>query len=244
MAAFSGFTVSPRALQEFLDSSIARTTLDHAENTTIGYSRGLGSADLGMIEAPISKSVHDLVIRSRSKRVGAGGEARFRIETCFRNTPASSAVVNSGDALTAEDIVRGAHAHIELLCYKHRSNLAYSVSPTVGDFARGDYVDIVIPIPADATEGSTIVLRRFSVAGSEMTLGEPPVQVIVGFNHEPAPLGRVYAAANAGDIPALTQSLDDGCSTMETDGVGVACSIACKDSLLPVSEAAIGPAKG
>jgi hypothetical protein len=45
------------------------------------------------------------------------------------------------------------------------------------------------------------------------------VRVIVGFNHEPAPAGRVYAAAHVGDNLGLTQALDDGCSTQEMDMV-------------------------
>jgi hypothetical protein len=52
-----------------------------------------------------------------------------------------------------------------------------------------------------------------------VALGEAPVRVIIGFNHDPAPKGRVHAAAKAGDMYALMQALDDGCSADEADEV-------------------------
>jgi hypothetical protein len=70
-------------------------------------------------------------------------------------------------------------------------------------------------VPQDAAPGSQVLLRRVSVAGCDVTLGEVPVRVIVGFNHEPSTNGRVYAAAQIGNIPALIEALDDGCSTQE-----------------------------
>jgi hypothetical protein len=44
-----------------------------------------------------------------------------------------------------------------------------------------------------------------------------------GYNHSPTRAGRVTAAAKAGDILALMQTLDDGCSTQEINGVSFYC---------------------
>jgi hypothetical protein len=101
--------------------------------------------------------------------------------------------------------------------------LGYSIEVAPATTTSHGCISVVVPIPENTAEGSQFVLRRVSVAGYDVALGEAPVRVIVGFNHEPAPAGRVYAAAQAGDIPALTQALDDGCSTQEADGVSFVC---------------------
>jgi hypothetical protein len=76
---------------------------------------------------------------------------------------------------------------------------------------------ITVPVPVSAPEGSRVVLSRVSIAGCDVALGEAPLQVIVGFNHAPAPHGPVTAAAEAGDAPALMRLLDGGASTEEKD---------------------------
>jgi hypothetical protein len=74
---------------------------------------------------------------------------------------------------------------------------------------------ITVPVPSSALEGIRVVISRISVAGSDVALGEAPLEVIIGFNHAPTPEGPVRAATEAGDTPALTRLLQDGASTEE-----------------------------
>jgi hypothetical protein len=78
---------------------------------------------------------------------------------------------------------------------------------------------ITVPVPASAPEGSLVVISRVSVAGCDVALGEAPLVVTVGFNHARTAKGPVYAAAEAGDVPALMRLLDGGASTEEKDSV-------------------------
>jgi hypothetical protein len=80
-------------------------------------------------------------------------------------------------------------------------------------------VFVSISVPASAPEGSRVVISRVSVAGCDVTLGEAPLEVIVGFNHAPAPAHPVSSAATAGVAPALAHQLDGGALTEETDEV-------------------------
>jgi hypothetical protein len=75
-----------------------------------------------------------------------------------------------------------------------------------------------VPVPASAPEGSCVVISRVSIAGCDVALGEVPLEVIVGFNHAPAPEGPVIAAVEAGGVPALMRLLDGGASTEEKGG--------------------------
>jgi hypothetical protein len=90
---------------------------------------------------------------------------------------------------------------------------AYEVSITHGG------VRITLPVPASAPEGSRVVISRVSVAGCDVALGEAPLQVIVGFNHAPAPAGPVIDSVRRGDVPALMRLLDGGASAEEKDRV-------------------------
>jgi hypothetical protein len=74
-------------------------------------------------------------------------------------------------------------------------------------------------VSSSVTEGSRVVISRVSVAGCDVALCEAPLEVIVGFNHAPAPAGPVYAAAVVGDAPALMRLLDGGASTEEKQQV-------------------------
>ena len=76
---------------------------------------------------------------------------------------------------------------------------------------------IRVPIPTLSPEGTRVVIRHASVAGSDVALGKSRIQVAVGFNHAKAPRGPVFEAACAGDVPALQQFLAAGSSTEEID---------------------------
>jgi hypothetical protein len=71
--------------------------------------------------------------------------------------------------------------------------------------------------PISVPRGSRVMLVRLTVAGCDVPLGSVPVQVTVPYNHSLAAKGRVYAAAEAGDTPALMFALKGGASTEEID---------------------------
>jgi hypothetical protein len=202
---FQSSTVAVRALQELVESSAVG--IDHVENIDIVYNGG------GWVEASVRVLARNLSIRPQMKRVRAGGEAKLRIESQQR------------DAATVAGVVRVAHAQVELVFASDKKCLAYyfdSCEIASGTDASGGCVHLVVPVPADATLGSELVVRRVSVASCDVDLGEALVRFIVGFNNVPACTGRVYTAARDGDIAALVQALDDGCSTQEADGVSAA----------------------
>jgi hypothetical protein len=99
---------------------------------------------------------------------------------------------------------------------------------------------VTVPFPT-APEGSRVVISRISVAGCDVALGEAPLEVIVGFNHAPAPKGVVWDASAAGDAPALTRLLHGGASTEEKNDVSGRtwqrlphpCAAECRLSLSP-----------
>jgi hypothetical protein len=203
MSEISSCCVSTRAVLEVLES--CEIAFDHVENVDVDYS----SDEPGRIDASVSVPLHDLIFRSLCKRVEPGGEARFMATPHVHQ--------DSCIASSIEGVARVIHARIELTSGTHKQNLAYSIS--ISDDAGTRCFHIVAAVPVDATRGSEIVLRRVSVVGCEMTLDIVPLRVIVGFNHDPAPEGRVYAAAAARDFLAMIQALGDGCSTEEADEV-------------------------
>jgi hypothetical protein len=224
MSEYSTCTESSRALQTALESSTL--SLDFAENADICYNGENG--DLGCVDASMRVHAMDLINRSRSKRVGAGGVLRFQLGPRLHPVPVSCATV------AMKGVVRVANAHIELFFGSRKSRLSFSVSSADNEF--GGLLDLIVPVPADAALGSEVVLRRVSVAGCDVALDGAPVRFIVGINHESAPEGRLYRAAEAGDIPALTQALDDGCSTQEADEVGFTLRSSCSQAGRPTLE--------
>jgi hypothetical protein len=102
------------------------------------------------------------------------------------------------------------------------AKLAVTYEPSV---AHGGVL-LSVSAPSSAPEGSRVVIRRACVAGCDVALGEAPLEVVVGFNHAPAPEGPVYAASKAGDAPALVRLLDGGSSTEEKEAVS------CRKSLI------------
>jgi hypothetical protein len=212
MAQLSRFAAAADALESVHGSS--DTVWDVIEGDDIEFSPG-GSGDpgLGRVDASVSVLANDLAIHPLRKRVRPGGEIRFCITSRVRQEPDSCA------AESFKGVARVVRAQVELVFGGLARTLDYSVALAACGKAPGDGVDLIASIPEDA-EGSEVVLRRVIMAGCGVALGEASMRVIVGFNHEPASEGRVYAAAQAGDIPALMQALDDSCSTEEANEVG------------------------
>jgi hypothetical protein len=190
-----------------LQASLLSTnvSLDYIESNDVRFASG--SQDLGRVGASVSVAAHVLIIHPLRKRAQAGAEARFRITSRVRQEPDSCA------AASVEGVARVLRAEIELVAGGLTRALEFSVALSAGGEAPGDCIYLVVAVPKDAALGSEVVLRRVRVAGCDVALGMEPVRVVVGFIHERTPEGQVFAAAQAGDIPALTQALDDGCST-------------------------------
>jgi hypothetical protein len=194
-------------LQEALRSEHVVETLGPHESCGIILEFATCSVDVGSVHVLRIPRGSEMSVHATARRIRGDRPAVFCLEFTIPGVDI--------DLIAAAQLVV---AHI----YLGRVQLGYSVEvrpATTSD----SYISIVVSIPSGTSDGSEVVLRRVSVAGCDVPLGEAPVRVIVGFNHEPAPAGRVNAAAQAGNIPALTQALDDGCSTQETGGVSFVC---------------------
>jgi hypothetical protein len=227
MGELSRCAAAAAALEIMHGSSEAIVDVFEGDDVVFSPSSSEVPSDLGRVNASESIPAHELVIQPLRKRVQAGGEIRFRITSRVRQEPASVSCA----AESFKGIARVIHAQIQQLLVGLSTALYYTVALAAGGEAPGSYVDLVVSVPEDAALGSQVVLRRVIVAGCDVALDMEPVRVIVGFNHAPAPAGRVFDAAQAGDIPSLTQALDDGCSTQEADEV----SLICRTSALPPS---------
>lgn len=77
-------------------------------------------------------------------------------------------------------------------------------------------------LPGTWAHAKAITVVSLVFADQPMSSERLPVTLRVGFNHAPAYARAVYAAAKAGNMPALQAALDDGGSTEEADYVSVA----------------------
>jgi hypothetical protein len=179
------------------------------QSTRIEFESGPDDANIGSVLCPVIAAARDMRVGCVARRVRSTRRAVFRLS--------STASVSDVDV---DATIRVVEAHVTLSTWP-AIELAYAVEAAQAA-ASGFCIDIVVQIPSDAADGAAVVLHSVFLAGCNVTLGEAPVRVIVGFNHEPAPAGRVHAAAKANDIPTLTQALNDGCSTEEADGVSEA----------------------
>jgi hypothetical protein len=168
---------------------------------------------IGVIDAPSCPPASSCSLSSLQKRVMAGRTASFVL--------APPADVISGDLRNAvlaklADLVRvngELQQPVDLGVPPTQLPVAYTCKVSI------EHGGVRISVPASAPEGSRVVISRASVAGCDVALGEAPLEVIVGFNHAPAPLGPVYAAVKAGNVPAMMRLLDGGASTEEKDAV-------------------------
>lgn len=215
MANLRRCSVAFATIQEFVRSN--PVCFSHFENCDIAYQYQFFAEDLGSIEASRPVPPNDLVVIPCSTYVVPGGEAKFRITTRMTlNEYLRPSVV-----YLREGVSRVIHTHATLAFHKQDVLLPYSVGICDLSPAKGDLVELVVPVPSDAPLRSEVVLRRVIVAGFDVATGEFPCSIAVGiFNHNLALADRVYSASRAGDLPALQRALDDGCSTQEADANG------------------------
>ena len=73
--------------------------------------------------------------------------------------------------------------------------------------------------PAAFADVASVTLVSISMEGRQLPCDCLPATVRVGYNHQPASVGAVYAAAEEENLPALQAALDAGGSTEEADEV-------------------------
>ena len=83
----------------------------------------------------------------------------------------------------------------------------------------GGWIIRALVRPAAWADAASITVVSLSLAGRPLTSDLLLATLRVGYNHDPAPVGVVYAAAKAGDVAALQAALDAGGSTEEADVV-------------------------
>ena len=77
---------------------------------------------------------------------------------------------------------------------------------------------MLLPGPWKA-DAASITVVSLSLAGRPLFCDCLPATMRVGYNHSRAPAGAVFAAAGAGDVPALWAAIEAGGSTEEADRV-------------------------
>lgn len=131
-------------------------------------------------------------------------------------------------ATGTEAIARFIEQHLKVVV-----SVAASLTTTPGDTTEPDVASLAVsarPVndgrriaarvsPSSWDLASAVTLRELLLAGSPFPVASLPARLRVGFNHDPAPCGEVYAAAQMGDALALQVALAAGGSTEETNNV-------------------------
>ena len=91
--------------------------------------------------------------------------------------------------------------------------------PIVARASNGNMILRALVRPSAWADAASVTLVSLSLAGRPVPCGCLPATLQVGYNHAPAPAGAVFAAAKAGDVPALRVALDAGGSTEEAGDV-------------------------
>jgi hypothetical protein len=181
---------------------------------------------LGRLDAPCIPLASTLSLRCTIRSTLPSRPVTFRL------TPPTSDDANA-DALAALASVTRIHAALELpirvsggadasaaavtsaQSAAEKLSLPVTYAPSV---AHG-CVLISVLLSGFYPEGSSVVIRKASVAGEDMLLRDAPLQVPVMYNHSAAPMGDVYTAAGADNVPALIFALMNGASTEEASEV-------------------------
>jgi hypothetical protein len=166
---------------------------------------------VGSIRSPEVFPASTLRVHATARRVRRDGLVVFRLVPT--TTASFIDLVHSTQLIDA--VIR-----IENCAGAASTAALYNVKVTQATDSHG-CIDIVVPIDAETVVGSQVVLRSVSIAGCDVALSDAPLRVIVGFENDPAPAGRAYAAVEACSFTALMQALNDGCSMQECNVVSV-----------------------
>ena len=91
--------------------------------------------------------------------------------------------------------------------------------PVVARPSGGGWIARALVHPGAWAGAVSVTVHSVSLAERPIACNCLPMTLRVGYNHAQAPAGAVYAAAEAGDLPALQAALDAGGSTEEMDAV-------------------------
>ena len=83
----------------------------------------------------------------------------------------------------------------------------------------GRWIARALVRPAAWANAVSVTVHSMSLAGRPVPCDCLPATLRVGYNHAPAPEGAIFAAATAGDVPALQAAIEAGGSTEEADEV-------------------------
>jgi hypothetical protein len=176
---------------------------------------------IGRVDAAPGLSACDLVISSCTKRAHPGHSASFvlGLSTSEERRTATATELSALAAIArVEAIVRPIDAAVlESAASPPASVDLLPVTYEPAADMRG--VIVSIPVPCNVPEGSCIVIRRVSVVGTDVLLGDAPLRIMVGYNHAVSKEGPVMFDACMDHAPDLMRALDDGASTEEADSV-------------------------
>ena len=81
--------------------------------------------------------------------------------------------------------------------------------------SRGSWIARALVRPTAWADAASLTVVSLSIAGRPLPCDCLPATLPVGYNHVPASAGAVFAAAEAGNVPALKAALDACGSTEE-----------------------------
>jgi hypothetical protein len=185
-------------------------------------------ADIDALRDGILATCHTVhaSLSGQLKAFGEGVGARLQAELAAWDGLHDRGTANTTVALEASTVLGPANAvhHMPALSEALASLRAEIEAKTRAPLLRG-YVGITAAAAArireltqalrDAAEGA-VTDKEDKVAPASPAATSAPLKQ---YNHAPAPAGPVYAAAQAGDVPALMRLLDGGASTEEKNGV-------------------------
>ena len=127
-----------------------------------------------------------------------------------RAAAAMACCISSHAAISVVITKNGQHAPPVQVCHAARVS-----ARTFGD----GWIARALIHPESWADAASVSVVSISISGRLVLCDCLPATVQVGYNRGPEPAGAVYAAAKAGDIPALLAALDAGGSTEEADEV-------------------------
>jgi hypothetical protein len=203
-------------LQAHLDEALFEPRgVGQSTGMTFEYEYGTDSTSIGFVRSIEIPHASDIRVKTLTRRAKAGGRALIRLglKPGVDATGIDMSALIQALVVNIERRVRPLEKLVHFI----------EVGAPASNAAHDDCINIVVQIPADAEAGEEVVLQSASIAGSCVELGETCVKTVVGFNHAPEFVeGRLYFAAAADNIIALTEALDDGCSTHQMNEVSSA----------------------
>ena len=172
----------------------------------------LQSSVMGAVEAQLcSTSIMDVVLSCALPVVLADRPLEIEFASAGPRTGASASA----------SIARclSANALLAVIFHAQDGTQAPGSVPVSVQVADGGWIARALICPASAAGADSFTVVSVMLAGRSLPNSCLPITMRVRYNHAPAPYGLLVAAANAGDVPLLTEALEAGASTEEADEV-------------------------